>query len=91
MPNELFWMLIGGMIICVLWWIEYTIRRRTGGRCANTSTNNESDTILQRYNELLFSVSRKFPNETRHQTALRYIQQAEQFDSGSVAKQAHIS
>jgi hypothetical protein len=29
------------------------------------------------YNELLFSVARVHPHETRHQTALRYIQQAE--------------
>ena len=29
------------------------------------------------YNELLFAVERKFPNETRHQTALRYIRSAE--------------
>jgi hypothetical protein len=29
------------------------------------------------YNELLFAVSRVHPNETCHQTALRYIQQAE--------------
>jgi hypothetical protein len=29
------------------------------------------------YNELLFAVARVHPNETRHQTALRYIQQAE--------------
>ena len=29
------------------------------------------------YNELLFAVGNKYPNETRHQTALRYIQQAE--------------
>jgi hypothetical protein len=29
------------------------------------------------YYELLFSVERKFPGETRHQTALRYIRYAE--------------
>ena len=29
------------------------------------------------YNELLFAVGNKYPNETRHQTALRYIQDAE--------------
>lgn len=29
------------------------------------------------YNELLFAVGRKFPGETRHQTALRYIREAE--------------
>jgi hypothetical protein len=29
------------------------------------------------YNELIYAVARKFPNETRHQTALRYIREAE--------------
>lgn len=29
------------------------------------------------YNALLFAVSNKYPNETRHQTALRYIKEAE--------------
>ncbi len=29
------------------------------------------------YEELLFSVGNKHPGETRHQTALRYIRQAE--------------
>jgi hypothetical protein len=29
------------------------------------------------YNELLYQVSYKHPNETRHQTALRYIKQSE--------------
>lgn len=29
------------------------------------------------YDELLYAVGNKYPGETRHQTALRYIQQAE--------------
>ena len=29
------------------------------------------------YHELLFAVASKFPNESRHQTALRYINSAE--------------
>ena len=29
------------------------------------------------YGELIFAVATKYPDETRHQTALRYIQQAE--------------
>jgi len=37
------------------------------------------------YNELILAVSRKFPGETRHQTALRYIQQAESGADGSVS------
>lgn len=33
------------------------------------------------YHELLFAVGNKYPGETRHQTALRYIQQAERGDN----------
>lgn len=40
----------------------------------NFSYHND---IEKKYYELLYAVSRKHPNETRHQTALRYIQQAE--------------
>lgn len=36
------------------------------------------------YEELIYAVERKFPNETRHETALRYIRQAEErANSGS--------
>jgi hypothetical protein len=31
-----------------------------------------------KYEELLYSVSMKYPNETRHETALRYIKKAEE-------------
>ena len=34
-------------------------------------------TVEHLYNELLFAVGNKYPGETRHQTALRYIRQAE--------------
>ncbi len=34
------------------------------------------------YNELIMAVARKFPGETRHQTALRYIQNAESTHPG---------
>ena len=38
--------------------------------------------IRHKYNELLYAVCRKFPNETRHQTALRYIREAENIEIG---------
>lgn len=45
------------------------------GMCNSEHRKNlESD-----YNELLFAVEKKFPNETRHQTAVRYIREAEKF------------
>lgn len=34
-------------------------------------------TTSKRYSELLFEVQRKFDHETRHETALRYIREAE--------------
>lgn len=43
--------------------------------------------LEQKYNELLFAVARKFPNETRHETALRYINEAETLPD-SVASEA---
>ena len=43
----------------------------------------ECEDIQAKYNELLFSVGNKFPNETRHETALRYIREAENRFVGS--------
>ena len=37
----------------------------------------KSNEIREKYNELLLAVTNKFPGETRHQTALRYIKEAE--------------
>lgn len=37
----------------------------------------ERDALLAKYNELLFAVAQKFPDETRHETALRYINERE--------------
>jgi len=39
--------------------------------------------LEDRYNELLYAVARKFPGESRHETALRYIRQAEEVPAGS--------
>lgn len=36
------------------------------------------DGCRHKYYELIYAVERKFPDETRHQTALRYIRSAEQ-------------
>ena len=40
------------------------------------------------YHELLYAVAKKHPGETRHQTALRYIQQAERGSDQCDAKSA---
>ncbi len=39
------------------------------------------------YHELLYQVGNKYPNESRHETALRYLKRAEQ-PSNDPAKQA---
>jgi len=36
--------------------------------------------VSERYNELLYAVAQKFPGESRHETALRYIREAERHD-----------
>jgi antitoxin component YwqK of YwqJK toxin-antitoxin module len=41
---------------------------------------------LEEYNELIMAVGKKYPNETRHETALRYIRNAELSDSSGSAK-----
>jgi len=72
-------------------------RRPNGNdKCANGHTYPSStSTPPQRkpltddlYNELLFAVENKYPDETRHQTALRYIKQAE-MPSARPAQAAH--
>ena len=40
------------------------------------------DMVQEKYHELLYAVGNKWPGETRHETALRYIRQAEQSSSG---------
>ena len=42
----------------------------------------EHAALLAQYYELLYAVSNKHPNETRHQTALRYIQERERHTDG---------
>lgn len=51
----------------------------------NGKTDTRSDSA--KYQELILSVERVFPNETRHQTALRYIREAE-FEPSSNAVSA---
>ena len=52
-------------------------------------TNNSKETsqigirTASLYNELIMEVAQKFPGETRHETALRYIRERESKDRGS--------
>ena len=71
-------------------WLSWTRchRQHTKVGTPSASHNSARDAISQQYYELLYSVEQKFPNESRHQTALRYIQQAERNSRcGGVAKQ----
>jgi hypothetical protein len=47
---------------------------------------DESKDIEAKYYELLYAVETKIPNESRHQTALRYIKERENKPSYSRAK-----
>ena len=46
--------------------------------CEGTGVAGREREVLRLYNELIMAVGNKYEDETRHQTALRYIQQAEQ-------------
>jgi len=48
----------------------------------------DPDDISDMYFELIYAVGNKHPGETRHQTALRYIRQAEMADNSASAKEA---
>lgn len=46
---------------------------------------NERNHFRDRYDELLYAVATKHPDETRHQTALRYIRERETANDHQVA------
>ena len=48
-----------------------------GGDLHGCYKNYDIESLSKKYDELIFAVGRKFPHETRHQTALRYIREAE--------------
>ena len=43
----------------------------------NARLRDEIQSAKEKYRELLYQVSCKFPNETRHETALRYLKERE--------------
>ena len=52
--------------------------RQKDNCCENCERLEERIKILEgKYNELIFAVHNKYPNESRHETALRYIQSYE--------------
>ena len=46
--------------------------------------------LVEKYNELLYSVGNKYPNESRHETALRYIRNAEK-PTDNIAHQSALA
>lgn len=48
---------------------------------SETLVRLECEELRGKYNELIFAVVNKYPNESRHETALRYIRQADRGDS----------
>lgn len=63
---------------------ERTIRAILAALSAPTR-ERESDKAIERaakYDELIYAVGNKYPGETRHETALRYIRQAEESKGG---------
>jgi len=55
---------------------------------ASELTSQPERPLADRYNELLYAVAKKFPGESRHETALRYIRQAEEIHAGPCMQNA---
>ena len=56
-------------------------------RAPTQSAEPSTDERVDLYCELLYAVGNKYPGETRHQTALRYIQQAETTTGAALASE----
>ena len=63
---------------------DFSHVQRVGWEPLYTTPPQRKPLTDELYNELLFAVGNKYPNETRHQTALRYILQAEKGDAKAV-------
>lgn len=58
--------------------------------CCFCKLKAERDALSKKYYELLYSVEIKHPNETRHETALRYIREAERHDCNDALEAEQI-
>ena len=60
-------------------WVKASteIARLTASNEADARRLGEAEADRERYYELIFAVAKKYPGETRHETALRYIVEAE--------------
>jgi len=51
---------------------------------------NDNKELKQKYNELIMEVSKKYPNESRHETALRYIRRMEESSTCGAQDNNHV-
>lgn len=68
------------------WLDEIELLRQQLAACERQRDELKAD--AERYQELLYAVQRKFPNEPRHETALRYIKHAEAPSYSNAAKES---
>ncbi len=68
------------------WLDEIELLRQQLAACERQRDELKAD--AERYQELLYAVQRKFPNESRHETALRYIKHAEAPSYSNAAKES---
>ena len=57
--------------------LEKKVENQSAGLLTLVQRNNSLQSRLEKYDELLYAVGTKYPDESRHQTALRYIRKAE--------------
>lgn len=80
LPN---WIPAPANTVSIRCWCGYVvswfgISRCTAPRpCAGPVAEQPLRHVSKLYDELLYAVARKFPGESRHETALRYIREAE--------------
>ena len=53
------------------------LKRLFGGGLTYRETAGSASDVSAKYHQLVFAVRRCFPGESRHETALRYIREAE--------------
>jgi hypothetical protein len=56
----------------------------------NLELRSRHAALVEKYDELLYSVGNKYPNESRHETALRYIRNSEN-PTDNIAHQATLA
>lgn len=80
--NMIFWYLVRPLFDSLLQQQE----KDEANNNSKTVSDTPHDPDRKRYLELVMAVQRKFPDESRHETALRYIQEAERNCIGGPAQ-----